>query len=191
MRANRRSVLSAIFAAAVSPAAQAAQHKGGKMTQHSERHQLLERRISAYGVELGQSKPNGPYAPLVEDQGTIQISGMTPAIDGRVVYTGRAGAETSIDDARRAARIAALRCLKALHDHLGDLGRIRRVTKMTVYLQAAPGFTTIGDVSNAASDLLNDVLAPHGEHARTTVAVVMAPRNAVLEIDMTVTVDPA
>lgn len=158
--------------------------------QQSERHQLIERRIAAYGVDLGQSNPNGAYALLVEDRGTIQLSGMTPALDGQVVVVGHAGAEVSIDDARRAAQIAALRCFKALRDHLGDLGRIRRVTKMTVYLQAAPGFTTIGHIADAASELLNDVLAPHGEHARTTVAVTMPPRNAVLELDMTVTVDP-
>ena len=156
---------------------------------YSERHQLIERRIAAYGIELGESKPNGPYAPLVEDRGTIELSGMTPAVNGQVIVAGHAGGEVSIEDARHAAQIATLRCFKALREHLGDFGRIRRITKLTVYLQAAPGFTTIGDVSNAASDLINEVLAPHGEHARTTVAVVMLPRNAVLELDMSVTVD--
>ena len=155
------------------------------------RHKLIEHRIAAYKIDLGASKPAGAYVSLVEDRGTVEISGMTPSVDGVVVYAGRAGAEVSIDDARRAAEIGVLRCLRALRDHLGDLGRIRRVTKLNVFLQAAPGFTAIGDVSNAASELLNHVLAPNGAHARTTIAAAMLPRNAVLELDMTVTIDPA
>lgn len=158
---------------------------------YSERHHLIERRIAIYGIDLGQSKPGGAYASLVEDRGTVQVSGMTPSLDGRVVARGLAGADMSLDEARRAAEIATLRCFNALRDELGDLGRIRRVTKLTVYLRAAPEFTAIGDISNAASDLINLVLAPNGAHARTTVGVAMLPRDAVLELDMTVTIDPA
>lgn len=156
----------------------------------SERHDLIERRIAAHGIHIGESHPAGAYALLVEDRGIVEICGMGPTIDGQVMVAGRVGAEVSVADARRGAELATLRCLAALGDHLGDFGRIRRILRLNVYLQAAPGFTTIGEVSNAASELLNAVLAPHGEHARTTVGVAMLPRNAVLALDMTVSVDP-
>jgi enamine deaminase RidA (YjgF/YER057c/UK114 family) len=157
----------------------------------SDRHHLIEARIAALGVDLGRSKPGGAYAAVVEDRGVVQVSGMVPSLDGQVAAIGRVGADLTLEQAQHAAKISTLRCLNALRDHLGDLGRIRRVTKMTVYIQAAPGFFQLSEVSNGASEVLNTVLAPFGEHARTSVGVFALPRNAALELDMTVSVDPA
>lgn len=157
----------------------------------SDRHHLIAQRIAALGIDLGHSKPGGSYAAVVEDRGLVEVSGMVPSLDGQVIAVGRVGAELTLEQAQHAARVSALRCLKALGDHLGDLGRIRRVTKMTVYIQAAPGFYQLSEVSNGASELLSAVLAPDGAHARTSVGVFSIPRNAVLELDMTVSVEPA
>jgi enamine deaminase RidA (YjgF/YER057c/UK114 family) len=157
----------------------------------SERHHLIAARISALGVDLGRSEPGGKYASVLEDRGLVQVSGMVPSLDGQVVATGRVGAEVTLEQAQHAAMISTLRCLNALQAHLGDLGRIRRVTKMTVYLQSAPGFIQLSEASNGASETLHGVLAPFGDHARTTVGVFALPRNAVLELDMTVSVESA
>lgn len=156
----------------------------------SERHRLIEERITRLGIDLGVSKPGGSYAAVIEEGATAQVSGMVPALNGQVAVLGRVGAEVSLEEAQYAARISTLRCLAALKTALGDFGRIRRVTKMTVYIQAAPGFHQLSEVSNGASDTLNDVLAPFGEHARTSVGAFALPRNAVLELDMTVAIDP-
>jgi enamine deaminase RidA (YjgF/YER057c/UK114 family) len=156
----------------------------------SDRHRLIETRIAALGIELGVSKPGGAYASAVEYGGLVQVSGMVPSLDGKVISVGRVGAEVALEDAQHAAKISTLRCLAALREQLGDLGRIRQVTKMTVYIQSAPGFSQLSEVSNGASETLHAVLAPFGQHARTSVGVFSLPRNAVLELDMTVAVDP-
>lgn len=168
-----------------------AQSQEAAMTVLSERHHLIAQRIAALGVDLGRSQPGGAYASVVEDRGVIEISGMVPSLDGQVMALGRVGADLTLEQAQHAAMVSALRCLKALADHLGDLGRIRKVTKMTIYMQAAPGFYQLSEVSNGASEMLAKILAPNGAHARTSVGVAAIPRNAVLELDMTVTVDPA
>jgi enamine deaminase RidA (YjgF/YER057c/UK114 family) len=157
----------------------------------SDRHTLIAHRISELGIDLGRSQPGGSYAAVVEDRGLAEVSGMVPSLDGKVIAVGRVGAEVTLEQAQYAAKVSALRCLKALADHLGDLGRIRKVAKMTVYMQAAPGFHQLSEVSNGASELLNAVLAPGGAHARTSIGVASLPRDAVLELDMTVSVDPA
>lgn len=157
----------------------------------SDRHSLIAWRIAALGVDLGRSQPGGAYAAVVEDRGVVEVSGMTPSVDGQMVAVGRVGAEVTLAEAQAAAKVAVLRCFKALAEQLGDLGRIRRVTKMTVYIQAAEGFHQLSEVSNGASEVLNAVLAPNGAHARTSVGVFSIPRNGVLELDMTVAVDPA
>lgn len=157
----------------------------------SERHRLIAARIAALGVDLGRSEPGGKYVAVLEDRGVIQVSGMVPSLDGQIVAAGRVGAELTLEEAQHAAMISTLRCLGALQTHLGDLGRIRQVTKMTVYVQSAPDFHQLSEVSNGASETLHAVLAPFGDHARTTVGVFALPRNAGLELDMTVAVEPA
>ena len=186
MPLSRRLILASALGAVASPA-----FSQDRAMPLSDRHHQIADRIAALGVDLGQSKPGGAYAAAVEDRGVVEISGMTPSIDGRMVAVGKVGAELSLEQAQYAAKVSVLRCFKALADHLGDLGRIRKVTKMTVYVQAAPGFVQLSEVSNGASELLNAVLAPNGAHARTTVGVFSIPRDAVLELDMTVSVDPA
>lgn len=157
----------------------------------SARHDLIAGRIAALGIDLGRSAPGGMYSAVVEDRGTVQVSGMVPSLDGKLVSTGAVGADITLEQAQYAARISVLRCLNALREHLGDLGRIRRVTKMSVYVRTAPGFYQISEVSNGASELLTSLLAPNGLHARTSVGVFALPRNAPLELDMTATIDDA
>ncbi|WP_158235415.1 RidA family protein [Caulobacter sp. FWC2] len=192
MPLSRRLVLAAVGAAPLIGAAAHSQESTMSPNHAlSERHALITQRIAALGIDLGRSQPGGAYAAAVEDRGVVEVSGMVPSLDGRVIAVGRVGAEVTLEQAQHAAMVSALRCLKALEDHLGDLGRIRKVTKMSVYMQAAPGFYQLSEVSNGASELLAKVLAPAGAHARTSIGGAALPRNAVLELDMTVAVDPA
>lgn len=192
MPLSRRIVLSAIAAAPIlGRLAHSQEHTMSTEHALSDRHILIAQRIAALGIDLGRSQPGGAYASAVEDRGVIEVSGMVPSLDGKVIAVGRVGAEVTLEQAQHAALVSALRCLRALEEHLGDLGRIRKVTKMTVYMQAAPGFYQLSEVSNGASEMLAKVLAPAGAHARTSIGVAALPRNAVLELDMTVSVDPA
>jgi enamine deaminase RidA (YjgF/YER057c/UK114 family) len=183
MTPDRRTLLSLLAAAPF------AASEGHAMP--TARHDLIAARIAALNIDLGKSAPGGAYSAVVEDQGVVQVSGMVPSLDGVLVSTGAVGAEVTLEQAQYAAKISALRCLNALREHLGDLGRIRHVTKMTVYVRTAPGFYQISEVSNGASELLAAILSPNGRHARTSVGVAALPRNAPLELDMTVTIDPA
>jgi enamine deaminase RidA (YjgF/YER057c/UK114 family) len=183
MTLDRRTILSLITAAPV------ATSPGHAMA--SARHDMIAARIAALGIDLGKSAPGGAYSPVVEDRGLLQVSGMVPSLNGVLVSTGAVGAEVTLEQAQYAAKVSALRCLNAVREHLGDLGRIRRVTKMTVYVRTAPGFFQISEVSNGASELLAAILSPDGQHARTSVGVFALPRNAPLELDMTVAIDPA
>ncbi len=195
MNSKRRSILAAGGALVAvnwqGPAHAETAGTNGPAVNLSERHHLIAARIAALGVDLGRSEPGGKYASVLEDRGVVQVSGMVPSLDGQIVATGRVGAELTLEQAQHAAMISTLRCLDALRAHLGDLGRIRKVTKMTVFAQSAPDFHQLSEVSAGASETLHAVLAPFGEHARTTVGVFALPRNAGLELDMTVAVEPA
>ncbi len=66
----------------------------------------------------------------------------------------------------------------------GDLDRIARVVKVVGYVASAPDFIGQPGVINGASELLSEVLADKGVHARSAVGVAVLPLNAPVEIEI-------
>ncbi|HYD59602.1 MAG TPA: RidA family protein [Noviherbaspirillum sp.] len=126
------------------------------------------------------------YEVAVENDGEIWVSGQIPRMQGKIVVTGRAGGEVSLEEARRASQVSIMRALAILRQSLGSLGRVKRVLRMTVYVQSAADFTMQSEVADAASEILYKVFAPNGGggHTRTSVGVYQLPKNAVVEIDL-------
>lgn len=145
-------------------------------------------------AELGfapdaEIRSGGNYVPLVRDGDTVYLSGQVPRIGGTVVVVGRAGTEVALDQARRAATICVLRALTLLQREAGSLERVRRVLRVTVYVQCAADFTQHSEVADAASDLLHATLGAAGTHTRTSVGVYQLPKNATVELDLIAAVD--
>jgi enamine deaminase RidA (YjgF/YER057c/UK114 family) len=106
-----------------------------------------------------------------------------------VVATGRVGEQVSLAQARAAAEVCTLRVLAILQHHVG-LDRVQRVLKMNVFTQSAATFTQQSEVADAASDLLFKVFGDDGVHARTSVGVYQLPKDAAVELDVTVSLRP-
>ncbi|TIU31656.1 MAG: RidA family protein, partial [Mesorhizobium sp.] len=66
---------------------------------------------------------------------------------------------------------------------LGDLEKIRRLVKITVFVASAPGFVEQHLVANGASDFLVAALGERGKHARSAVGTASLPLNAAVEIE--------
>lgn len=139
----------------------------------------------------GEIRIGGNYVSLVENDGEIWISGQIPRVGDKVVVTGRAGADVPLDQARTAAKICVMRALALLRQSLGSLERIRKVLRITVYVQSAQDFTQQSEVADGASEVLYAILGQAGVHTRTSVGVYQLPKNATVEIDMVVAIDPA
>ena len=136
----------------------------------------------------GEIKSGGNYLPLVRDGHTIYLSGQVPRVGGTVVVTGRVGAEVDLAGAQLGAKICVMRALVLLQRSLGSLDAVRQVLRMNVFVQCSETFTQHSEVADAASDLLVQILGPHGAHARTSVGVLALPKNASVELDLTVSV---
>lgn len=134
----------------------------------------------------GEIRVGGHYVGLVEHRGLAYISGQIPRVGDTVAVTGRVGGETSLEEARRAACICAMRALGLLRQLHGGLARVERVLRMNVYTQSAPDFIRQSEVADAASDLLHAILGDAGLHARTSVGVSALPKNAAVELDLVV-----
>jgi enamine deaminase RidA (YjgF/YER057c/UK114 family) len=138
----------------------------------------------------GEIKDGGNYVPLIRQGEFVFVSGQIPRVGDTVVVTGAVGAEVSLAQARIGASVCIMRALALLRQSLGTLDDIRAITRITVYVQSAPGFTQQSEVADAASDLLVDVLGNAGQHSRTSVGVLQLPKSASVEIDLIAVVAP-
>ncbi len=151
----------------------------------------VEGRILQLGLELPPPpQPVASYVPVVVSGGLAFLSGQVPMAEGRLLWTGRLGAELDVEGGAQAARRCALQGLSALREALGSLDRVRRIVKVTVWVASAPGFTDQPKVANGASDLLVEVFGELGRHARAAVGAPELPLGAPVEMDLIAEVGP-
>jgi len=102
------------------------------------------------------------------------------------VLSGTVGANRSIEDGYAAAHACALTQLAVLKQHLGSLDKIKQIVSVNGYVNAVPGFGDSPKVINGASDLFVEIFGEAGRHVRAAIGVSALPRNALVEIQMTV-----
>ena len=102
------------------------------------------------------------------------------------VITGTAGIDRTIEEGYAAAAACALTQLAVLKRELGSLDSVAEILTVNGYVKAAPGFPDSPSVINGASDLLVRVFGEAGRHVRAAVGVSALPRNALVELQMTV-----
>lgn len=150
---------------------------------------MLEATLKTMGYELpAAAEPSFQYVPVTVHNGVAYVSGQMPKVDGEVRIFGKVGAEVTLEQAQDAARICILQGLACLVDAIGGSDRIERILKINGYIASAPGFNEQPKVLDAASYLLVEALGDAGRHARAAVGVAELPRNAPVEIEMTVAV---
>lgn len=146
-----------------------------------------EQRLGELGLELPPvAPPAGAYVPAVRSGAYVHTSGQLPLVDGKLVATGKVGAEVSAEQAKELARTCALNALAAVRAEVGDLGRVRRVVKVLGFVASAPDFTGQPGVVNGASELLGEVFGDAGRHARSAVGVAVLPLDAPVEVELLV-----
>jgi enamine deaminase RidA (YjgF/YER057c/UK114 family) len=156
------------------------------------RDELFEQVAAAIGYSFdGEIAIGGKYVSTIEHEDEIYVSGQIPRVGSTVVVTGRVGAETSLEQGKLAAKICAMRALALLQRSLGDLGRVKKILRITVYVQSAPDFTQQSEVADGASEVLHTVFSSSGVHTRTSVGVLQLPKNAAVELDMIAVVESA
>ena len=146
----------------------------------------LAQRLADLGLVLPETAaPGARYAAVVVHAGLAWVSGQLPREGDRVVAKGKLGRDIDIASAQGGACVALLRALAALRDELGDLGRVSRILKLTVYVNSTDDFLDHSAVADGASTLIYELFGPAlGHHARTSVGVAQLPRDGCVEIDL-------
>lgn len=148
-----------------------------------------EQRLAELGLELPEVvTPLASYVPAVRSGSYVYTSGQVPMVGGKMLVTGKVGAEVDAEAAKEAARTCALNALAAVRSVTGDLSAVTRVVKVVGYVASTPDFTGQPAVVNGASDLLGHVFGDAGAHARSAVGVVSLPLDAPVEVELIVEV---
>ena len=144
--------------------------------------------IDARLAERGLTLPDAPapaanYVPFVRSGNTVYVSGqISNGPDGLI--TGKLGDTLSVEDGAAAARTCALSLLAQVRAACdGDLSRLRRVLKLTGFVNSTDDFTDQPKVINGASDLLVELLGDAGRHSRSAVSAAALPLGVAVEIE--------
>ena len=143
----------------------------------------IEARLRELGIDLPQAPvPVANFVPCVQAGALLFVSGQITNWNGELRHIGQVGREISLEEARVGARLCALNVLAQAKLFLGDLDRVERIVQVQGFVNAAPGFTQHPAVINGASDLLVEVFADAGRHARFAVGVASLPAGVAVEV---------
>jgi enamine deaminase RidA (YjgF/YER057c/UK114 family) len=144
-----------------------------------------EARLAALGLTLPPvAAPLAAYVPAVRSGPYVYTAGQLPLANGKLLMTGRVGAQVSVEEAASLARTCALNALAAVASVTGGLSAVTRIVKIVGFVASDPSFTGQPLVVNGASELLLEVFGDSGRHARSAVGVAVLPLDAPVEIEL-------
>jgi enamine deaminase RidA (YjgF/YER057c/UK114 family) len=145
----------------------------------------IDARLAELGITLPTPMPPiANYVPYVITGGLVVISGQVPALDGKIMITGKVDDGLTIQQGHAAAR----QCFINLLSHLkvacgGDLDRVQQVVRLGGFIAAPARFSQHAQVMNGASDTAVAVFGDAGRHARTTIGVPSLPADVPVEVE--------
>jgi enamine deaminase RidA (YjgF/YER057c/UK114 family) len=102
----------------------------------------IEDRLKELGLSLPTvTKPLAAYVPAIVTGNLVFTAGQLPFVDGKLLATGKVGAEVSAEDAAQLARTCVLNALAAASSVIGSLDRVTRIVKVVGFVASAPDFT--------------------------------------------------
>jgi enamine deaminase RidA (YjgF/YER057c/UK114 family) len=145
-----------------------------------------EEKLAALGYLLPDAPaPGGNYLSAKRVGALVYLAGaISTGREG--IITGTVGADRTVEESYAAARACALTQLAVLKRELGSLDAVAEIISVNGYVNAVAGFADSPAVINGASDLLVEIFGDAGRHVRAAVGVSALPRNALVELQMTV-----
>jgi enamine deaminase RidA (YjgF/YER057c/UK114 family) len=146
----------------------------------------IESRLSELGIVLpALPSSGGNYIPAKTVGRIVYLSGVV-STGAAGVITGTVGAGRTVEEGYAAARACSLTHLAVLKRHLGSLDAVKGIVGVNGYVNAIAGFAESPAVINGASDFLVEIFGEAGRHVRAAIGVSALPRNALVEVQMTV-----
>ncbi|CAB4954915.1 MAG: RidA family protein [Actinobacteria bacterium] len=143
-----------------------------------------EARLASSTIDLPAPLPAfGQYVPAVLARDVLWVGGHFGTRPDGTLHTGTCGEDLTAEDAKEAARSAAINMLSTIRDALGSLDRVEQIVRVYAVVNATADFVEHTAVIDAASEVLVEVFGDAGRHARLAVGVSSLPANLALEIE--------
>ena len=145
----------------------------------------IAKRLAELKIEIpAVPGPFGAYIPAKKVGHLVYVSGQLPMKAGKMLASGQVPSKASIDDARAAAHQCVINGLAAAATVV-SIDDIVSVVRVGVFVSSDPTFTQQPQIANAASELLQEIFGPAGQHARAAVGMASLPLDAAVEIEFT------
>jgi len=144
----------------------------------------FEARLAELCVTLPDAPaPAANYVPYVISGDLVFVSGQISMQDGAFI-TGKLGDDMDVEAGAAAARTCAIGLLAQVKAACGgDLDRLKRVVKLTGFVNSTAAFGEQPKVVNGASDFLVEALGEAGRHSRSAVSAASLPFGVAVEIE--------
>lgn len=150
----------------------------------------VEEKLSALGVRMpAPSNPVASYVMSARVGNLIYTAGHLPQPAEGPLIVGKVGSDLTTEQGAEAAKAVALNIMATLKSTLGSLDRVKRIVKLTAFVNCVDGYTAQPKVVNGASDLFVAAFGDRGKHARSAVGTNALPLNVPVEIEAIVEVE--
>ena len=144
-----------------------------------------EQRLKELSINLPQPpKPLGAYVETVQTGNLLFLSGTLPVEAGKPRYVGRIGDDLSVEDGRRAARLAALNALALAKEHLESVNKVTQVVRLGISLVTSQDFREHPKVADAASELFVSIFGPQKVSTRLVLGMGTLPLGMCVELEV-------
>ena len=77
-----------------------------------------------------------------------------------------------------------MNCLAALAEEAGSLDNVRRMLKLSAFVNCSDDFTQVVEIVNAASEIVVSLWGEAGRHARSVIGASQLPRGVTVEVEL-------
>jgi len=130
-------------------------------------------------------QPVAKYKTAVLAGNMLYVSGHGPTkADGKALVAGKVGADLTVEDGKKAAKLVGLAILSTVRHTLGSLDKVKRLVKTLGMVNCTPDFKEQPQVINGFSELMAEVFGDDaGVGARSAVGMVSLPSNIPVEVE--------
>jgi enamine deaminase RidA (YjgF/YER057c/UK114 family) len=152
--------------------------------------QEAETRLKEKGIVLvTPPSPVANYVNAVRVGNLLYLSGRGPLKTDNTYITGKVGKDLTIEQGYEAARLTGLGHLSVIKAELGSLNKVKRIVKVLGMVNCTDDFKDQPKVINGYSDLMVEIFADKGKHARSAVGMNALPFGIAVEIEVIVEVE--
>ncbi|MBD3185134.1 RidA family protein [Candidatus Poribacteria bacterium] len=147
----------------------------------------IEEKIKEMGINLPEiPKPVANYVPAVRTGNLLFLSGHGPE---KNIPNGKVGSDLTLKQGYEAARNTALCLVSTIKNTIGDLDKVKRIVKLTGFVNCSEDFKDQPKVVNGASDLFVEIFGDKGKHARAAIGMYQLPGGIPVEIEVIVEIE--